>query len=129
MKRHVRAVVAALAAAIAVGGAVAQAQTADVQIGFAFQAGGKTLPAGKYNVSVSVNGQVVVRGSGGQVTMLAITRLGRLNGSANPELVFDRVGDTVTLSEIWMPGEDGFLLAGTKEMHTHALVKGTGGKK
>ncbi len=137
MKLHVRAVVAALAAALAIGGAVAHAQTpafrtaqtAEFDTSFAFQVAGKTMPAGKYSITVNGNGPIVVRGPGGDVSIPVMTRLGRLEADSDPEFVFDRVGDTVLLSEVWMPGQDGFLLTGTKEIHSHSFLRGKGGKK
>jgi hypothetical protein len=38
-------------------------------------------------------------------------------------LVFDQVGEALKLSEIWIQGEDGYLLLATKGAHTHKVVK------
>ena len=45
------------------------------------------------------------------------TRLGA------PAVSFDRVGDAYFISEVWIPGRDGFLLSGTMVPHTHVTVK------
>jgi hypothetical protein len=46
------------------------------------------------------------------------------SGNTAPMLVFDKVGDRHYLSEVWMPGLDGFLLQARAEQHSHRLVKG-----
>jgi hypothetical protein len=54
-----------------------------------------------------------------------VTRLARRNGSSDdngPTLVFDRVGKTHALSEVWLPGQDGYLVKGTPEKHEHDIV-------
>ena len=37
-------------------------------------------------------------------------------------IVFDRVGDAYTLSELWLPGSDGLLVHVTKGKHEHQIV-------
>jgi hypothetical protein len=37
-------------------------------------------------------------------------------------IVFDKVGEVYTLSEIWIPGEDGLLLVATKGKHEHKTI-------
>jgi hypothetical protein len=129
MKQCLRIAVAALAVAFVVGGAVAQAQMASVNIDFPFVAAGKSMPAGKYTVTATGNGPVLLKGASGQVTLSVITRLGRHDKDAEPELVFDKLESGLHLSEVWMPGEDGYLLLGTKETHGHTVVGGPMGKK
>ncbi len=56
--------------------------------------------------------------------LTTITRLAAPEVSlVDAHLVFDKVGDTYYLSEVWMPGEDGFLLYAAKGKHTHTLIK------
>jgi hypothetical protein len=129
MKHRLRIAVAALAVLIVVGSAVAQAQKAAVNIDFPFMAAGKSMPAGKYEVTASGNGPILLRGPGGTLNLSVITRLGRHDRDAEPELVFDKLESGLHLSEVWMPGEDGFLLLGTKETHGHTVVGGPMGKK
>jgi beta-xylosidase len=37
-------------------------------------------------------------------------------------IVFDKVGNSYLLSEIWAPGIDGYMLNVTKEKHEHMIV-------
>ncbi len=129
MKHRLRFALAALAVAFVVGGAVAQAQKATVNIDFPFIAAGKSMPAGRYDVTASGDGPVLLRGPGGTVNLSVITRLGRHDKDAEPELVFDKLESGLHLSEVWMPGEDGYLLLGTKETHGHTVVGGPMGEK
>ena len=82
---------------------------------------------GKYEVEVPEGGLVVFRPlkAKGVATVRVITRLGQ-SGHApedDPRIVFDKVGDKYIASEVWMPYSDGYLIAGSKEPHTHHSVK------
>lgn len=129
MKHRVRILAAALVAAFVVGGGLAHAQIANVNIDFAFTAAGKPMPAGKYQVEVTKAGPVVLSGTGVRVSLRVITRLGRHDEDNEPELVFDKFGGVLHLSEVWLPGQDGYLLLGTTEMHDHTILGGPKGKK
>jgi hypothetical protein len=127
-----RVVVAALTCAVLLGVAIAQAAPVTVNIGFAFTAGGKSMPAGKYQIDIkATDGPVVLRGdaNGSEVILSVMTRLGRHDNDQEPELVFDRLGSTLHLSEIWIPGADGYLVLGTKENHDHVILGGPRGRK
>ncbi len=107
--------------------AYSQAIHLTVDIPFAFTAEGKLLPAGHYEFTPETNNQVVrVQGprKGTAVMALVITRIaGDIHTTANDaHIVFDKVGDSYTLSEIWAPGNDGFLMHVTKEKHTHHVI-------
>lgn len=120
---------AALTLAIVTGGTVAYAQKAVVEIGFKFVVGDKVMPAGSYTVETIGNQigirEVGPRGVGGPIqSMPVLTRLGRHDADQEPELVFDKAGGQLHLSEVWFPGEDGYLLLGTKEQHDHAVLRG-----
>jgi hypothetical protein len=55
-----------------------------------------------------------------------ITRLGATEPpAAEARLVFDKVGAVSYLSELWMPGSDGYLVHAAKGKHTHVSVKAT----
>jgi hypothetical protein len=132
MKGPARVAVAALALAAVLGVAIAQAAPVSVNIGFAFVAGSKSMPAGKYQIDIKgANGPIVIRGDAkdSEAILSVMTRLGRHDNDQEPELVFDRIGTAVHLSEIWLPGEDGYLLLGTQEKHDHVVVGGPKGKK
>jgi hypothetical protein len=126
MRHVVKSGLAALAVAVFVGGAIAHAETASFNIGFAFTAGGRALPAGRYQIEINASGPVLLRGNAKDsgVILSVLTRLGPRDMKTTKELVFDKVGDKVTLSEIWLAGEDGYLLVATPEKHTHVVVGG-----
>ena len=70
---------------------------------------------------------VMIRPSGGKdtTTVPVITRLTQRVGSAQAtatSLVFDTVGDRSYLSEVWIPGREGYLVRATTEAHEHALA-------
>ena len=98
------------------------------KIDFSFGVPGKTLPAGDYTISYSSTNQslLVIRGvppNKEDAVMTVITRITQMGSSNESRLVFDKVGDKDFLSEVWFPDEDGFLIMGTPEKHTHAVVK------
>jgi len=95
-------------------------------IEFPFMVQDKTLAPGQYEFT-RVEGGMAFRilGEGkNEATAIIITRLsGDMRASAKSAyVVFDTIGDSNTLAEIWLPGEDGYLLAGTKAAHTHTTV-------
>ena len=115
---------------LALGQVYAVQMTAEVlkaKIDFAFSVGNKVLPAGEYVFTKDEQVQAFrIQGAGktGDVVNI-ITLLSREVG-ANPKgaaLVFDTVGDKYILSEIWIPGIDGYLVQVTKGAHTHKVVK------
>ncbi len=104
---------------------------ARVSIAFPFVADGKEMPAGDYEFSVS-SGRVVVRATSGKsatVTMTVITRLGRHDADPQAELVFDKEGNKSVLSELWLPGSDGYLLVHGTPDHKHQVVGGSKPRK
>ena len=118
------AAVGTLAAASLAIAAARPLATADIPNPFTFA--GKSLPAGKYTVMVESLGGLVIlqndatgkREAAEYVTRLAMTDL------AQPELVFDKLGDTLYLSEIRLTDEDGYQVPGaTMKEHTHVRVK------
>jgi len=124
MNRRVAILVASVALAFVVGPAMALAQEGALvaDIPFKFIAAGKTHDVGTYGLRV-VEDQAAVElipPKGAGEVMLVETRLAASSPAAvEGHLVFDKVGDTYTLSEMWVPGTDGFLLHATKEKHTH----------
>ena len=128
MKRRVFATMAALVVVFVVGGAVAYAQQfATAKIAFPFVAGGKEMPAGEYRFELTPERTVVVRGGPGTsgAMLPVITALGRHDLDKDPEFVFDKVNGKLLLSEIWLPGRDGFLVLATKEPHQHVVSGGS----
>ena len=128
MNRRVFALMAVLALAFVACPAISYAQqTATADIGFKFIADGKTMPPGKYDLEVSNDSEtfkLIPEGNGPDVFLLAITRLAAPEQPNNDtRLIFDKVGTTYYLSEVWLPGEDGYLFYAAKEKHTHQIVK------
>lgn len=94
-------------------------------IPFEFRAGGKVLPAGQYEFSSDNQGGVVtVRGAKTSAMVTVLTRLGAgiHTTAGDSHIVFDKLGETYTLSEIWTPGVDGFALNMEKRPHEHKMI-------
>ena len=95
-------------------------------IPFQFTAQGKVLPAGSYDI-VREPAKELIRFSGAakgaSVFVPIVTRLAKgVHTVENAHIVFDKVGDTHFLSELWIPGQDGYLLHSTKAKHEHEVV-------
>jgi hypothetical protein len=119
---------------IAAFAVVAQAQTNDilrVNIPYPFMVAGKELPAGDYIIQRTGNTNLVliIRGENPKTSMQldVLTRIdGRSEIEPNARIVLDKYdGNHYALSEVFFPGEDGFLLAGAKNApHKHEVIKG-----
>jgi len=100
---------------------------------FAFEAGGKSLPAGTYQFKVNHAGRyLVISGANPpEVRLQIITELGGASVFRDTGLVFNTYEGKHVLSEIWIPGEDGVLVSVTPKQHTHdmviAMISGGGG--
>ncbi len=109
-------------------GLVAQTGTTALkaQIGFDFTAGTKALPAGMYTFSVMNSEQEVrVQGEGNNAAIaFVVTRLAAdiHTTPQDSHIVFDTVGDKSMLSELWIPGQDGYVLLVTKGKHGHKVI-------
>ncbi len=109
---------------------IASAQLADisrVKVPFPFVAGKTTLPAGEYSflrTPEDLAVRIIGQGKAPAAALTVITRLaGEMHTTPNDaHVVFDKVGDTYFLSELWFPGVDGFLLHETKEKHEHRTL-------
>jgi hypothetical protein len=129
MTRRVLAVLAAMVFVFVVSAAVTYAQEGAVaDIGFKFVAAGKTMPPGKYDLTINSDRSAFTLapdGKGAGVILVAMTRLAAPESpSSDTRFVFDKVGDNYFLSEMWLPGEDGYLFYAAKEKHTHQVVTG-----
>jgi len=136
MKRLVVLTIVAFAFALMAGSAVAYAQGI-FKIPFKFEAGGKKFSPGEYWVAQKGEKQIALRMgmSGEEVLIPFIQRLEQPKPPLQePQLVFDVVGnfepsytEYVTdylLAEVWLPGEDGFLIHTTKGAHQNQTIKG-----
>lgn len=125
---HVGSAVAALVMAFVVTAVPAQAQNrSKVNIDFAFVAGGSAMEAGAYEIEATRE-RVILRSAAGksaQVVMPVITRLGRHDNDVESELIFDKVGGRLLLSEFWFPETDGYLVLNTPTDHEHRVLGGS----
>ena len=105
-----------------------QHQTPSIKasIDFPFTVEGKVLPAGQYEfVRDSLAEVFRIKGENKNAAVAEIiTRLyaGTHRTPEDAHLVFDVVGDAYALSEIWIPGEDGYVMLITKGMHKHRVL-------
>jgi hypothetical protein len=136
MKRLVVISVLVLAFVLIAGSTLTYAQ-GTFKIPFKFKAGGKTYPAGEYSLAQKGEGQIALRKEPGGEEIL-ISFLERLPQPETPveefQLVFDVVGNfepsyteyvtEYVLAEVWLPGEEGYLIHTTKGAHQNKIVKG-----
>ena len=121
---------AAAAMGIALFGVATPARAqamATMTIDVPFVAASQTLPAGAYSVRIQ-DGKATLQltdGKGPSVVMIVVTRLGRHDKDTDAEFVFDKVNKELRLSEIWLPGQDGFLLLATAGEHVHQVIGGS----
>jgi hypothetical protein len=113
--------IALLAATLGYGQTMVRAN-----IPFEFTVQGKVLPAGQYQLAREPGKDMIrISGTAKGAAIIApvITRLSReVHTIENAHLVFDKVGETSFLSELWVPGQDGFLLHSTKGQHEHKVL-------
>jgi hypothetical protein len=125
MSKQLVAVLAMAVIAIGLVGIPAWAQKAVVKIPFSFVAGDRDLPAGTYNIRPEMDTQnrLTIRNqdTGDSIMVPVITRLAD-KGAKELELVFDKTGEKSYLSEIYIPGADGYQLKGAPGQHTHVKV-------
>jgi hypothetical protein len=127
MNRRIPLLVAVIALLIAVGPVVAYAQEQVVaNVPFRFISAGRTHDPGEYQLRVSEDQMnwTLTPVKGTPTAAMVVTRLAAHDSpTSSDRLVFDRVGDTYYLSEVWPSGGDGYLLHATKEKHTHHVIK------
>ena len=111
---------------LAVVSAYGQTESLKATIPFQFTAGSKVYPAGEYTFTPSTGQETfTITGPANVSTVVpVITRLGGAIHTTpqDAHVVFDQLGDTYFLSEIWIPWGDGYLLHSTKEKHEHRTV-------
>lgn len=96
-----------LVACAAMSGAYAQ-NVMSVDVPFAFEAGGKTVPSGKYQVSVNYRNNLVTLMNHDQKAGTMLLGNGGENGrSGEYYLTFNRYGETYFLSRICVAGHQG----------------------
>jgi len=97
------------------------------QIPFQFTAGNKLLPAGEYEFRIQYENLTVTvtsssKGSSVFVPFLTTLAAAQHSTATDAHLVFDKVGDAYTLSELWEPDAEGVLVHATKGKHEHQVV-------
>jgi hypothetical protein len=141
MKRPIVLCIAVLVFALVAGSNVCLAQ-GKFKVPFTFQAGGKKFPAGDYRVANKGNEQITLRQepNGSEVAITVLKTLPQTNpSSAEPQLIFNAVGNfepsyteyvtDYVLAEVWLSGQDGFLLHVTKGAHSRQTIKGQKAEK
>jgi len=136
MKRLDFLAIVAFTLALMMGSTMAYAQGI-FKIPFKFEAGGKKFSPGEYWVAQKGEKQITLQMglNGEEVLIPFIQRLEQPKPPLQePQLVFDVVGnfepsytEYVTdylLAEVWLPGEDGFLIHTTKGAHQNQTIKG-----
>jgi len=97
----------------------------NAEISFDFQISGKVLPAGSYSFAANKDGVVTVTNLKSLQSFIAtvLTRLADIPGS-EAAVVFDKVGNTYYLSELHIPGIDGYHFTGAPGPHSHVRASG-----
>jgi hypothetical protein len=127
--------------AIVAAASPVQAQAA-FKVPFKFESGGKKFPAGDYLVTRTGDAQLTFQQvSNGKETVVPTTE--KLTPPeppvAGPRLVFDEVGafepsyteyfTIYMVAEVWLSGQDGYLIHVTKGAHKNQVVSGELKKK
>ena len=129
MTRRIFLTVAAVVLVLIAGSRPAGAQSpADFKIPFDFVAGSKAFTAGQYSLTPDMTGEILtlrpMAGKESGAVLAVEARLGERKQASEPELIFDKLNGKYYLSELHVPGEDGYLVLATKGAHTHESVKG-----
>jgi hypothetical protein len=121
----------AICLCLVLGVAALHAQVATValrvKVSNSFSINGKVYPAGQYEFRHENGSAPVLKMSanGSAVMLKVIERLSTEASSQAGKVVFDKVGDNYFLSEVWIPGKDGFLVGLAPEGNeTHVTTKG-----
>jgi hypothetical protein len=129
MRKQVGRAVVAAVLAFGLAGSLAWAGNAVVvNIPFSFMVKDKELPAGRYEFRVEStdNNRLAIRNvdSAGPFMLDVLTRLADV-GDTKLRVVFDKTADGKSyLSEVHMPGRDGFLVGISKGREQHVIVTG-----
>ncbi len=118
-----------IAALIALSG-ISAAYGADLvraEIPFAFQVAGKTLPPGEYEFQIDRSKDMVEvlganKGPGALENIITTLAVPAHSNSEDAHIVFDRVGNTYILSEIWRPNAEGVLVHAANGPHEHHVI-------
>ncbi len=96
----------------------AQTEVLTVHVPFAFEAGGKLLPAGDYRVNKEEGSNILLMQNGtGSSTMFLTMTADTFASAETASLVFERQGATLVLSSIRLPGRQ------TRVLPSHFAVR------
>ncbi len=135
MHAMIRRTVVALAVMVSLAGSAAMAFAQDTlmaEIPFSFTLKGRMYQAGKYDLNVKSDDMVIELNGPAKNSGVApvLTRLSAPDTQATEgRLVFDKTNNTYHLSEVWFPGQDGYLLSAMKGKHTHHTIRAHRGTK
>ncbi|MGD2295086.1 MAG: hypothetical protein PVF22_04545 [Candidatus Aminicenantes bacterium] len=141
MKRLSKYVLLLLAFILCLGTSVIYPQ-ATFKISFKFYVEAKSYPPGDYWVAQKEEGKITLRRETGdeEVVIPFIERLAQPDPPIKqPQLIFDMVGNfepsyteyitDYLLAEVWLTGEDGYLVLATERSEYRKCVKGVEAKK
>jgi hypothetical protein len=99
-----------------------------VNIPFQFMVGKKALPAGAYDLKPDALEEAIQvspakKGEPGAEVVLVTRLAAEVHNADTGYAVFDKIGNTYFLSEIWIPEMDGFLVNAPKVKHEHRIIK------
>lgn len=110
----------------AVGAAPVQGQmhhVVDIPYSFTVPASKSLLPAGSYSITQNSDFLVLESNKGQRASQTIITRLTGPNSFLQAgALVFDSSNGRKVLSEVWLPGKDGFLVHSVPKGHIRDVV-------
>ena len=129
MKKQTLVVAGVCVVALALASSLAwAASSVFVDAPFSFMAKDTAMPAGHYEIRPDSDmTNLVIRNTGGSsgrtVTVPVIERLAD-TGAKESKVVFDKVEGKHYLSEVHIPGMDGFLVGIAKGKETHEVLPG-----
>jgi hypothetical protein len=98
----------------------AQSEVVTVHVPFAFEAGGKSLPAGNYRVDrEEATNVLVIHGTSGNSAAFLTMAVEQAGAANSASLLFEREGGALVLSEIRLPGQQSRIL-----LAPHTPMKG-----
>jgi hypothetical protein len=98
-----------------------------VEVPFTFTVAGETFGAGRYRVTAETSGDnpvVVLQNGGREIKLPVIARLAAKDKTAgDAKMIFDKAKGEHFLSEVWLPGQDGFLVFSAKGEEGHDIAE------
>jgi hypothetical protein len=127
-------VASAVAFMMLAGSRPAQAQEPyEFKVPFTFVANGHAFAAGSYDITPSdIPGALILRSrspKGGEVLLPVESRVSEPSSLAQPEIVFDKLNGKLYVSELLVPGDDGYMVQAAKGDHEHEVLKGASVKE